>query len=880
MALKFSKNIFKRKKYLRHDYEIEGEALPGEQTRINKKSLLISFLVVVVPLFVVNFIVSLYQTIVTSLSRQGETVKISQVLDTDWTAYVSLQQAFHPALPMKMYLFLLMLLGLISVLAYSKFNYKSDENVVWDQKGDSRFTTIKELQQQYVAIPEKDEPFKGYGGVPVSHYQDKYFIDTSTVNTAIVGVSRSGKGEMIVVPMIDNLSRAEIQSSLVVNDPKGELYSASKVTLEKRGYDVEVLNIEEPLQGMSYNPLQLAIDAWVNGDIQEAVKRVNTLTFSLYNDPNAGDNAFFNSSAQKAVNGIALAILDYCVKHNCIEKITMPNVLQMLNELGAFNYKENPETDMFEKNALDEFFKSLPQGNVAKMQYGSTNFAGDKAKGSILATANDGLQMFADEMFAKMTSKSSLDLKQLGFPKNLFFQLDDSLLNKRVTVSFHKNNEEKTEIASYRLKVKALGKCNLNFDDTLESGDLLLIRFQDEGVKYRVLYELNFEIKKDEQGSIVYQKKEGCEEKPEYKREVTLRMKANTFPRKPRAKMMYSDKPTAVFMIIPDFDKSNHELASIFIKQLYTELAMNCSDTKGKKCFRRVHYLLDEFGNMPAIDDMSGILTVCAGRNMLFNLFLQAYSQIEELYDKQAKAIKQNCQNHIYIMSTDEDTIEELSKRAGHKTIMGRSSNEGHLEIDNKVTKSADQQRIISIDRLRQLLEGEMLVIRALQRQDLERRKVRPFPIFPTQDTIMPYRWQFLASLFDTTNDLNDIDIPSEHTRLDLTALYLDFTDFIISDAGLHEYQKRLAKDTGRQQVDKQEVQEESLEEIISTLILQIKNKKNQNDSLEVRKRLAMMLKAFRQDRKMFKKEEVQYVMEQTSSEGIKKQLQVLLKHL
>ncbi|MBU4643215.1 conjugal transfer protein, partial [Bacillus toyonensis] len=78
------------------------------------------------------------------------------------------------------------------------------------------------------------------------------------------------------------------------------MYSAAKVTLEKRGYDVEVLNILEPLQGMSYNPLQLAIDAWVNGDIQEAVKRVNTLTFSLYDDPNAGDNAFFNSSAQKA----------------------------------------------------------------------------------------------------------------------------------------------------------------------------------------------------------------------------------------------------------------------------------------------------------------------------------------------------------------------------------------------------------------------------------------------------------------------------------------------------------------------------------------------------------------------------------------------------
>ncbi|MFP3414806.1 type IV secretory system conjugative DNA transfer family protein [Bacillus sp. SIMBA_074] len=221
MALEFSKKIFKRKKYLRHDYKIEGEELPGEKTRINKKALCISSLVVVVPLFAVNFMVSMYQTIVTSLSKQGENVKITQVLDANWVEYVSLEQAFSPVLSIKTYGFLLMLLGLISVLAYSKFNYKSDENVAYDQKGDSRTTKIKEIQQQYPAIPEKHEVFKGYGGVPVSHYQDKYYIDTDTVNTAILGVSRSGKGEIIVVPMIDNLSRAEVQSSMVVNDPKG-----------------------------------------------------------------------------------------------------------------------------------------------------------------------------------------------------------------------------------------------------------------------------------------------------------------------------------------------------------------------------------------------------------------------------------------------------------------------------------------------------------------------------------------------------------------------------------------------------------------------------------------------------------------------------------
>ncbi|WPU78186.1 type IV secretory system conjugative DNA transfer family protein (plasmid) [Bacillus sp. RA(2023)] len=875
MRVGIGKLSLKKKKYLHHNYKIDGEDLPNEKNTINKKALAISSAAVLFPLSVLNFIAGTYKSIINDLSKTVEKPTIFDVFGADWEKSVSIKNAFLPVLPTNVYLVSLLASTLVGFLVYSKINYRSDENVAYGQKGDSRFTTIEEIIEQYREIPEKTEVFEGYGGVPVSHYKDKYYIDTDTVNTAILGVSRSGKGEMIVVVMIDNLSRAKNQSSMVINDPKGELYSASKETLEKRGYDVQVLNILDPLQGMSYNPLQLVIDAWVNGDDQEAAKRANTLTFSLYNDPNAGDNAFFNTSAQNAINGIILAIVDYCVKNDCIEKVTMHNVSQMLNELGTFYYKENPD-DFIEKNALDEYFKSLPQGNVAKMQYGSTSFAGEKAKGSILATANQGLQTFADKMFAKMTSKSSLDLKQVGFPKNLFFQLDERFLNKRVTVSFHKNDEKKTEIGSYKIKVKALGMCNMNFDETLEDGDLLLIRYQDEedpNKKYRLLYRLKFEKLLDEKGRVVYQKKEGFEDKPEYKRQVILNMMANTFPLKPKTKLSYSDKPTAVFMIVPDYDKSNHALASIFVKQLYTELSMNCNDTKGKKCYRRVHFLLDEFGNMPPIDDMGGVLTVCAGRNMLFNLVLQSYSQIEKLYDKEATEIKDNCQNHIYIMSTNKDTIEEISLRAGHKTPIGKSSNESHMEADNKLTKNADQQRIITPERLSQFIEGETLVLRALHRQDINRKKVRAYPIFNTKETSMPYRWQFLGKDFDTSRDLNEIDIPSLHTGLDLTDLYLDFLDFILNKTAKKEYMKK-------QQANPVVKEQLTIDDVVKSLIGLVKEKRNLNDTEDIRKRLIQMLLNYAKDNIVPKTEEIAFLIEHSSDHAITSYLEELLKIL
>src|SRR5699024_9433150 len=156
--------------------------------------------------------------------------------------------------------------------------------------------------------------------------------------------------------------------------------------------------------------------------------------------------------------------------------------------------------------------------------------------------------------------------------------------------------------------------------------------------------------------------------------------------------------------------------------------------------FRRVQYILDEFGNMPPIDDMDQVMTVCLGRNILFNIVLQSFTQLDNKYGESASTIKENCQNLIYIMSNNKDTIEEVSQRAGEKTDVSLSSSQQHSDPNHSVSKSAEAIRLITPTRLSQFLEGEQLIVRPLKRQDLERKKVRPFPIFNTKETVMPYR--------------------------------------------------------------------------------------------------------------------------------------------
>lgn len=745
------------KKNQYHPSKIEGEDLPQNWSdKLNLKLIVLGVSISIIALLVVTYVLNLLQAVLLAF-HQGVNVDLGFNIH-----YLS------PIGNSKQYLMIsFVVIVAITFLFYGKFNHESEKNLAYGQKGDSRFATIKEIQEQYFEIPENKQKFKGIGGIPISHYKDKYYIDRDTVNTCVLGASRSGKGETFVVPLVDILSRAEEQSNMVVNDPKGELFSASKETLEKRGYRVLVLNIDDPLQSMSFNPLQLVINAWSNKDYHEASKRANTLTSMLFASGMGTDNEFFYKSAKSAVNAIILTIVEYCFDNNCIEKITMYNVAQMLNELGSLFYVD-PKNPTKEKNALDEYFNNLPQGNQAKIQYGSTSFAGDKAKGSILSTASQGIEMFTSDLFGKLTSKMSIDLKEIGFPKSIQFKLNPKMVGKRVSISFLKKDGDKIKLLKkYRVKVKALGLCVLNFDDKLSSGDILEIRYEENNSKSRAWFML--EIPKrdvEDHDTRVFTKKfksgKGFTD-----------LEINSL------EIKYTEQPTAVFMVIPDYDPSNHVIGSIFISQLYTELAVNCKETPNKKCFRRVHFILDEFGNMPPIDNMDGIMTVCLGRNILFNLVIQSYTQLNTKYDKGAQTIKENCQNHILIMSNDADTIEEISKKCGHKTIIGRSASAKHMDTDSSVTSSADQERIITPERASQLIEGEQVILRNLHRQDKERGKIRPFPIFNTKSTNMPYRYQFLNDEFDTRRDINEIDIACEHINLSLIDNQIPFAPFI-----------------------------------------------------------------------------------------------------
>lgn len=610
----------------------------------------------------------------------------------------------------------------------------------------------------YSQIPEMVR-FPGYGGIPISHivkrHKGYYYIDTETIHNIVIGTSRSGKGQTLVIPMIDILSRAEKQSSIVVNDPKGELYDAAAAILRKRGYKVYLLNLADASQSMAYNPLQLIIDKWLQGDKEGAMQLVNSLTYTLYHKENAGANSWVYEGAQKAVNGMIIALMEYCIKNHCIQKVTLNNIIDMVNELGTVNYQPDPDDQFTTKNLLDEYFNHLKQGSTAKGEFMTTSFSGDKAKGSIYSTIIQQLSIFHLPKMARMTSMNSLDLKSIGFPKWLNFNLDKKYQGKLLQVAFL--DKDKHLKSKYEIRVGFGGFCQYNFDTELESSDYCMLRLRDKTGKKVTAYRIS---------SI---RNEKCQLK-------TLRddLKAE------KVDLHYSNKPTAVFMKVPDYDSSNNALASIFISQLYSELAKQCSFMPGGKTVIRVHFILDEFGNMNPIKDMDQIMTVSAGRNLLYTLILQSYQQLYAKYGKEkGQTIKENGQNQILIKSNDTATNKEFSEQVGYKTVESSNINKSVLGKATNINVSADRVPLITPERLKDLMIGESIVLRPLHRSDLKHNDIRAFPIFNHGRTKMPYAYTFLKDEFDPDINPNLLEVDVPHANLDLASLAINWRDWI-----------------------------------------------------------------------------------------------------
>lgn len=171
------------------------------------------------------------------------------------------------------------------------------------------------------------------------------------------------------------------------------------------------------------------------------------------------------------------------------------------------------------------------------------------------------------------------------------------------------------------------------------------------------------------------------------------------------------DKPYAIFVITRDYDKSDFTVAGMFIDWIYRQALEKADNApkgaNGKPTTRPLHFLLDEFANIPAIPDFENKISTSRSRNIWFHLVVQSYEQINLVYsDEKATVICDNCNSQIFLGAQSRQTKQKFSEECGKRSVPSYASS---VSTDNQTLTEVP---VLPVSTLDLISEGEMYVKR------------------------------------------------------------------------------------------------------------------------------------------------------------------------
>ena len=180
----------------------------------------------------------------------------------------------------------------------------------------------------------------------------------------------------------------------------------------------------------------------------------------------------------------------------------------------------------------------------------------------------------------------------------------------------------------------------------------------------------------------------------------------------------YADGKHVLFIINPDENSKYNPIVSVLIDQAYQELVRCATATKDMHLKKRLHFLLDEAGNMAPINQIQNKLTVALSRWIFFHLFLQDDNQLDEVYGEQiAKIIRGNCNLKTFISSADMNTCKAISEEIGNETlwVASQSGNFNNNASQNGGGITYNQQQVPLIDpnvlRYQDVTDGKGIIV-------------------------------------------------------------------------------------------------------------------------------------------------------------------------
>lgn len=274
-------------------------------------------------------------------------------------------------------------------------------------KGYNRWATDKEFKKDLVKILPTDEKIEK-GGIPLINNGSEIWIDSSGYHNMIIGSTGSGKSQALSFPFIRVMAKAG--ESMIVTDPKGELYEQTANELKERGYNVIVLNFRDPQNGNCWNPFSIPYKLFKEGKEDKAIELLEDLAKNiLYDESSKGQDPFWENSSADYFTGLAYALFQDATE----DQVNINSINYMAsvgeNKLGGTTY-------------IKEYFSEKSQDSTEYIKANSTINAPTDTKGSILSVFNQKIQLFSSRKnLSEMLAHSDFDMEDIGRKKTAVF---------------------------------------------------------------------------------------------------------------------------------------------------------------------------------------------------------------------------------------------------------------------------------------------------------------------------------------------------------------------------------------------------------------------------------------------------------------------------
>ena len=543
-----------------------------------------------------------------------------------------------------MFLLLMVVIALIIFLLFIEPRLNKKRLINKNEHGSSKFANLKEIKENFTK--ENINNIQN-AGLPIWYeknnnvFSDVYF-DNKSPHYLLIGSTGSGKSVTVSIPLAIHFATAKEKHSVVLTDPKGELFRSTGKIFKDNGYDVITIDFRNPTKSDRINIMQPIIDNWKEHCHYEKYMLNFLSIFFKLNKISITKFSNNKKYQEKIINDFLLE--DYIVE------VIKNNIDEISKNVKSKKFLDNLDIKDYCKNDVKEFFETKTNEDI--LNYVKDN---QNKSAKYQAETNRLVIALANLIF---TEKNTKDPFWINSAKQLFIGIVGIFLEDYKDGLI---NENKINISS----VKKFQNSSLTKENQIYLQRNLSSRKYGSLSKDYLTAILSSAENTYKSITAVFAEKMSIFDDLNVENITSVSEFSFT---------SVGQKPTALYIIVPDEDRSYFQLVTIILGMLIKDLTKfaNLSVNNGVLPVK-VEWILDEFANCPPLDSIETTVSVARSRGMRFFFFIQSFSQLDQVYGKETASIIIDNAALQYLKTNSVETAEVISKKLGRETVITNS---------------------------------------------------------------------------------------------------------------------------------------------------------------------------------------------------------------